>query len=420
MKRMVASFAPKKIEGKRLAWLLTLLYCASYVTRINYAASLQAIITATGFPKADLAVIAVCMSITYGLGQIINGWIGDRVNPKNLLLCGLLLSSGINLMFPLTSVLLPRNTIIPAMVVLWAINGFAQAMMWPPIVKIMVAMMDEETYNYSVVRVSWGSSIGTILVYLIAPLIISLSNWRWMFICCAIFGFCVAVLWWALRSHVPYEAMILQPPQQADAVTSQKGKIPGKAILPLIFIGSAIIFQGMLRDGVTNWMPTYLSEVFRFDDTMSILCTVSLAIFSIITFGVAAWLYRRFFKNEVVCAAVIFAVAMLAAAVMFVFFGGGAVVAICSMALITGCMHGTNLMLITHVPKRFKKYGNISTMSGVINACTYVGAAISTYGIALLSEAIGWRNTVGVWALIALLGTACCLIASRPWSKMMD
>ena len=401
-----------------MAWLLTLLYCASYVTRINYAASLQAIITATGFPKADLAAIAVCMSITYGLGQIINGFIGDRVNPKNLLLCGLLISSGINLLFPFAA-LLPA-AVVPTLSVLWAINGFAQAMMWPPIMKIMVATMDNATYNYSVVRVSWGSSIGTILVYLIAPLIISLSNWRWVFIGCAIFGFCVAILWCLLKSHVPYEAMTLPVTRDTDAEPHQRMRFPKNAIFPLLFIGSAIVFQGMLRDGVTNWMPTYLSEVFRFNDAQSILCTVSLAIFSIITFSVAAWLYRRLFKNEVFCAAVIFAVAMLAAAGMFFFFDGGAAIAIFSMTLITGCMHGINLMLITHVPKRFKKYGNISTMSGVINACTYVGAAISTYGIALLSEEIGWRNTVGVWALIALLGTACCLIASHPWNKMMD
>ena len=63
----------QKIEGKRLAWLLTLLYCASYVTRINYAASLQAIITATGFPKSELAVIAV-LSESVGWRGTVGVW----------------------------------------------------------------------------------------------------------------------------------------------------------------------------------------------------------------------------------------------------------------------------------------------------------------------------------------------------------
>ena len=81
--------------------------------------------------------------------------------------------------------------------------------------------------------------------------------------------------------------------------------------------------------------------------------------------------------------------------------------------------HGINLMLITHVPKRFKKYGNVSTLSGVLNSCTYVGASLSTYAVALLSERVGWRNTVGVWALMAMLGLLCCVLVSRPWRKMI-
>ena len=74
-------------------------------------------------------------------------------------------------------------------------------------------------------------------------------------------------------------------------------------------------------------------------------------------------------------------------------------------------------MLITHVPKRFKKYGGISTISGLINSCTYIGAAISTYGIALLSESVGWRGTIGVWFIIATLGAACCFVAAAPWKR---
>ena len=97
-----------------------------------------------------------------------------------------------------------------------------------------------------------------------------------------------------------------------------------------------------------------------------------------------------------------------------------AIVAIFLMAMVTGCMHGVNLMLISIVPKRFKKYGNISTISGLVNACTYIGAAISTYAIALLSERIGWRNTVGVWFVIAIVGTASCIVALKPWNKFIE
>jgi len=94
---------------------------------------------------------------------------------------------------------------------------------------------------------------------------------------------------------------------------------------------------------------------------------------------------------------------------------GSPVASIACMALLTGCMHGVNLMLICLLPPFVQRHGNVSTVSGVLNACTYVGSAISTYGIALLSEHAGWQVTALVWFLIAALGTGICVVCSKIW-----
>lgn len=409
-------FIKNNIKGKPLAWILTMIYFASYVTRINFAAVIQEILTDLGYEKSALSIILVVLSITYGAGQIINGRIGDKIKPENLIFTGLILATAMNILFPFAS------HSIPLMTVLWGINGFAQAMMWPPIVKILVASCDDAMYGYSVIRISWGSSFGTILVYLTAPLIIKIASWQVVFYASATIGLLSAITWGLLKSHVGAPAA--EKPDQAEKDSEKadtRFRLPGGTVFPLILIALGIIFQGMLRDGVTSWMPTYLAENFSMDNSASILLTVSLAIFSIIIFSVAGWLYRKFFTNEVTCGAVIFAVATLSAIALFALFDfSGVIFAVLMMMLITGCMHGVNLMLITHVPKRFKKYGNISTISGAVNSCTYIGAAISTYGVAVLAETIGWRWTVGVWALIALAGTICCVIAMKPWKKFYD
>jgi OPA family glycerol-3-phosphate transporter-like MFS transporter len=399
-----------KIQGKKLAWLLTLIYFSSYVTRINFAAIIQEIVTVTGYEKTALSVILVVLSITYGAGQIINGRLGDKIKPQVLILIGLITATAVNLAFPLLI-----NS-IPLMTVFWGINGFAQAMMWPPIVKILVSTSDSEMYGYSVVRVSWGSSFGTIIIYLTAPLLISFIGWQSVFYASAIIGTLTVIIWLFTMNRIDSDNK-----QVAEDIPPEKGfKIPKEAILPLIFIALGIILQGMLRDGITSWMPTYLAEVFKLDNTLSILITVSLAIFSIICFSVSGTIYKKFFKNEVFLGAMIFLVSAVSALILFLFFDKGVVLTVVSMALITGCMHGINLMLISHVPKRFKKYGNISTISGVINSCTYIGSAIFTYGVALFSENLGWQFTVGIWAIIALLGTAVCLIAYKPWEKFYN
>lgn len=397
----------KAIGGKKLAWILTLIYFSSYVTRINLAAVISEVVTATGFSRTELAVALTCLSVTYGLGQIINGMLGDRVKPQNLILTGLITATVINFVFPF----LASSPML--MAVLWGVNGFAQAMMWPPIVKILVANMDDNMYSYAVVRVSWGSSIGTIAVYLLAPLLIGITGWQGVFIASALIGAIVTVLWCFIKRDIAVPAV-----QQSNSTGAPaKARIPRQALFPIVFIALGIIFQGMLRDGVTSWMPSYLSEIFNLGNQTSIFCTVSLALFGMVSYTVATALYKRFFSNEVTCGGVIFAASIVSALLLFIFFDAGAVLSILLMAILTACMHGINLMLITHVPKRFKKYGNISTISGAVNACTYIGSAIFTYAVALLSEKIGWHYTVGVWALIALLGTICCFIAAKPWRK---
>ena len=80
-------------------------------------------------------------------------------------------------------------------------------------------------------------------------------------------------------------------------------------------------------------------------------------------------------------------------------------------------MHGVNLMLICMLPPYFEKYGNISTISGVLNACTYVGSAASTYGIAVLSERVGWTQTIFLWFAVAVVGSTICLLCMKSWKK---
>jgi len=403
----------KTLSTRQMAWLLALIYFSSYVTRINFAAIIQEVITATGFAKSSLSVILVCLSITYGAGQIVNGFIGDKVKPQYMILCGITLSSLVNFIFPFCS------ASIPAMCVLWAINGFSQAMMWPPIVQILVRTTSGTAYNDAMVVVSCGSSVGTILVYLSAPLLIKAFGWQGVFFVCSAIGVLAALLFFWLQRYI-----YLPPIEKEQAAPELKKKpafrFPHAALLPILFIGLGIILQGMLRDGISTWMPSYLVDVFGFENGNSILTTVLLAVFSMISFYLVSFIYHRFFQNEVVCAVWIYGVAVLCAAVLFFFHDTNAVLSIVLLMLLTACAHGVNLMLISHVPKRFRRYGNISTISGCVNACTYVGAAISTYGIALLVENIGWQWTIATWILISVLGLLACLVATRPWRRFFD
>lgn len=95
---------------------------------------------------------------------------------------------------------------------------------------------------------------------------------------------------------------------------------------------------------------------------------------------------------------------------MFCTNGLSPIISIALSALLTGCMHGVNWLVTCMMPPKFEKYGKISFMSGLLNSFTYVGSAISVYGIAVFSENMGRNATLLMWTAIAFAGTVLCLL----------
>ncbi len=400
----------QKLESKKqvniFAFLLSATYMVSYLTRINYGAVISEMVTDTGFSKSLLSMALTGSFITYGIGQIISGILGDKIPPKKLITLGFCITLAMNILIPICNN--PYQ-----MTAVWCVNGFAQAFMWPPIVKLMTYYLSETDYKESTAKVSWGSSIGTIIIYLVSPIIIAISNWRWVFVFSAIGAIVMIIVWSKTKYNIKPE------PKEETEKPQSRQKSPLFCVT-MIFVMIAIILQGMLRDGVTTWMPSYISETFSLSNIISILTGVILPIFSIITFQVAAKLYVKCFTNPLTCAAIFFAVGAISSLGLYIFANTSAVISVLLSALLTGCMHGVNMMLICMIPPYFKKYGNVSTASGVINSCTYIGSAISTYGIALLSELIGWSYTILIWFIIAAIGTAICALFAKPFSDKFE
>ena len=398
----------EKTRVTRIAVLFTLMYMISYITRINYGAIISEMVTDTGYTKDLLSLALTGSFITYGAGQIVSGIFGDRFSPKRLLSVGL----GVSV---LMNVLIPFCSSSPyLMLAVWCVNGFAQAFMWPPLVRLMTVLLSEEDYKKVSVKVSLGSSIGTIVVYLVAPLCISLMGWRWVFFFSALCGIVMLVFWQIFGVDAQKTVAKKREEQSGSAPAEKKGLL---FFLLMAGIMLPIVLQGMLRDGVTTWMPSYISETYDLGNAVSILTGVVLPIFSILCFELASFIYRKKLKNPMVCAGLFFGIGFLSAVVLNFVSGSGAILSVLFSALLTGCMHGVNLILICMIPAFFKGSGKVSTVSGVLNSCTYVGSALSTYGIALLSEKIGWSFTLAVWAGIAALGTAVCFLCAVPFKK---
>ena len=400
-------------RARVIAWMCTLVYFASYLMRINFSVMMVKICSDMQVAKTDLAVVVTGLTIAYGVGQIISGMMGDKIKPQLLLSIGLSLAATCNI-----AMFFCHNTTV--MTAVWCVNGFAHSMLWPPIVRLMSTYLTDEEYGYSAVRVSWGSSFATILLYLVCPLLLYVLHWRVIMLLCAVAGLGIMVAWTLINPRILTEPMVSSrnSGKKTESV-GQSQPLPRFVYLPVALIMLGIILQGILRDGVTDWMPSYLLETFGLPEESAIIATVVLALFSVVSFALFDLLHRKLFKNEVFCSAVIFAGAAVCAALLYLLniLSASVAISMLLMAMIVACMHGINLMLITVVPKRFVKSGKVSTYSGILNACTYVGASISIYGFAALAERFGWNFTILTWVIVSVAGLAVCLIATPLWKK---
>lgn len=405
-----------KLSNKKdinfLVVLCSVVYFVSYVSRINLGTVLVEVIASGYAPKTVAALALTACSITYGAGQLVSGYLGDKFKPQNIILIGFIITALMNLCVGTVG----DGSIL---VFLWAINGFAQAFMWPPLVKILSNLLNDDDYKKACVRVSWGSSLGTVSMYLLAPVIIKFFDVRIVFIISGALAAVMAIIWKSVyEKYKPFKLCgnsEVTPSRKAEANTTSAVKFNKSSIVLLALIMLAIMLQGSLRDGVTNWTPTYISEIFKLDSSISILTGVILPVFSLLSFTFVSFVNRKFIKNELVCAGVTFGVGAVSAVLLLTFGSSNVVLSLVLLALLVGSMHGVNLILVCMIPAYFARFGKVSFISGLINSCTYLGAAISTYGIAVFTDVFGWNKTIVLWSVVAFLGALICIAISKKW-----
>lgn len=402
-------------QASTFIFLCAVVYFVSYITRNSYNSAISEITTALGTTRDATGLVGTAAFLTYGIGQIICGVLGDYIAPRFLILGGVGATALCNLIMPFC------GGSIHTMVLLWGINGFAQAMFWPPLVRLMAEHLSGKDYNDAVVAVTIASSIGNIFVYLLSPLCIALSGWHLIFYVTGTAGLVMVVLWFLGTRTLPTPDGTQKNGKTGSgaAVQATTQKLPLRVLLTssgLVVILFCIILQGMLRDGLTTWMPSLISDTFALPNAVSILTGVVLPLFAIVSIKAAALVQDKL-HNELLCAGIFFGIGFVCTLLMLPLFSRSVVMTVILMALITACMHGVNLMLITRAPIHFARYGKISTMSGLLNAFTYIGSATSTYGFAWLSDRYGWYFTIGSWAVTACAGMLLCLALTKKWGQ---
>lgn len=413
-----------KYSKNGIIFLCTLAYFASYFSRKTFSVVMVNMLDTEVLTKDIAGLIGTALFVFYGAGQLLSGYLGDRLQPKNLMFSGLMISAVCNLLLPL----MPNGYL---MIPVWAINGFAQALLWPPIVRILSDNLSHEKYVTANLIVTCGAHVSTIVLYLYAPLCISIMSWKLVFFTSTVFCIIAGAIFLVAMSLVlPKNSEIidtLPEKTQENKVNAQENKqsiyqiLVKNGVLP-IFV--CIIAMGFMRDGIESWLPTLYSDVFEQTSENSILVSVALPIFSIISlFAVRAIHKGKIFNNEVRGAGILFGLSIvLCIPLCFLINVNNSVCRILCLLLacvVCAFMHSCNFLLISCVPGRFAKTGRASTVSGLCNACTYIGAAVSMYGIALISDNLGWSATIISWIGICVLGVVFAIMSFAKYTRFL-
>lgn len=397
--------------------LCSLVYFVSYFSRKDFAAVMEGMISENVIEKSFAGLALTMLFIFYGVGQLISGYLGDKFKPSYIIIFGLSLTSVCNLLMPFASV-------DALMVVLWGINGFAQAMLWPPIVKILSAHLTHEQYVTANLIVTSAAHVATILLYLFVPICLEFMSWEAVFFTStSISFFALLIFIIALGFVLPKEASVKVQKNRGMASSGEPmfTLFRKTGVIP-IFV--CIIACGFLRDGIESWLPTLYSEAFGRGASESILVSVILPIFSIASVTLIKILHKNsLFNNEASGTAALFFLAVLLCIPLAFFISVQAVwaraVSLVLTALICASMHAINFLLISCIPGRFARFGRASTVSGITNSFVYIGAAAATYGIALISDYLGWTVTIITWIAIALVGAVMTVPAFRRYTAFI-
>ena len=410
----------KSFSKKGIIALCSLVYFVSYFSRKDFAAAMVGMISSSVLDKPSAGLMGTFMFIFYGIGQLLSGYLGDKFKPQYIILTGLSTTAVCNILLPF----IPAYAMVP----IWGLNGLAQAMLWPPIVKILSEYLDHETYVKANFLVTSAAHVATILLYIFVPVCLNIWSWQTVFFTAgALVVVSIAVFILALALVLPRDVQ-----KQLISANKSSGRTDNERSFSKVMIASgiipilgAIIASGFLRDGIESWLPTLYSEVFGRDASESVLVSVVLPIFSIASiYTVTAFHKKKLFNNELRGAIILFIACIALCVPLAVLINLKAMAArfICLIlvALVCAGMHGINFLLISCLPGRFSSLGRSSSVGGLVNAFVYVGAACSMYGIALISDNLGWLATAISWIIISAVGAVLSAVAYRKYTAFIS
>lgn len=264
----------------QMQMLLALMFCYLffYTGRQNFGWVTRALNQDVGLSPTELGVISGAMLAFYGLGQAVNGNLGDKFGARRMVTLGALCSVALNWVTSFGqsfwTLLLP-----------WAANGYFQSLAWAPGSRLLSNWFPRGERGRAFGFYVFAAGFSSVLTFALAILVLQHLSWEWVFRLPVLLLLGAGIFFFTVARDRPEEVGF--PPLPEDVEENHVGH-PGETILQryafalkngrFLIASLAIGFESLARYGLLIWVPYhYLGERWK-DDPLSVWITLALPV----------------------------------------------------------------------------------------------------------------------------------------------
>lgn len=369
-------------------------YLASYVTRNILSVSTPEMIKEAFFTKEYTGLLSSICFIFYAVGQLINGFIGDRVHPKYMIIMGLGISSVSTFVIPIFD-----NRILHFTA--FALIGFGLSMLRGPLMKVI----SENTAATHARMICTLFSMAGFAGPLIASILSIFFKCRAVFTATGVISVIITVLAVAAITTLEKRGEIKFVPKYDKGIAGILNVFKLEDFIFYMLISSIGEIAG---SSITFWIPTYTTEHLGFsnDAASTIYSVVSFS--TLFTPFITLLIYEKLIRNGIKLALVMYVIsAVFFIAVRFI----AAPVLNVSMLIIAkvAAAAASSIVWSAYIPG-LARSGKVSSANGVIDAAGYAMASLANVLFSTFVGRLGWGGIVNMWYIIMLIGAAVSFI----------
>lgn len=374
-------------------------YLGVYIARNILGAVTPQMISSGVSTTESIGTLSSIYFITYAVGQLINGIIGDRISPKYMISLGLILAGICNIIFSLTA-----NNILSAYIA-YGFTGFFLSMIYAPMVRVVA----ENTEPVYATRCSLGLTFASFLGSPLAGLLAAVMVWQSVFASSSaillLMGFlCILIFTVFEKKGIVSYNHIKQQKQSGNGIRV----LIRHRIIRFTLIS---ILTGVVRTTVVFWLPTYISQYLGFStESSALIFTAATFVISLTSF-VAVMLYEALGRNMDKTILIGFTSATVC--FLAVFFIKQPVLNIIFMVLAIMSSNCASSMMWNRYCPSLRETGMVSTATGYLDFVSYMAASAASSLFANAVADIGWGNLILVWFGLTALGILVALPAKN-------